>query len=186
MNNVQQIIPVVKFTRDAEAKKKQVLSVFSTLVREKGYVSTTMRDIAEAAGISVGIIYRYFPAGKPEITSKLYESYLLSVTPAEIDPDTPESLEGEIIRHLETHRRNVDLYRAFDLAILENHDIFAGSKRTRDSVLKEKYGDTERAKRISTNYQIVDALVHRHILVERIADTDEKLVQLLLRLLKTQ
>lgn len=49
MNNVQQIIPVAKCTRDAEAKKKQILSVFSTLVREKDYTSTTMRDIAEAA-----------------------------------------------------------------------------------------------------------------------------------------
>jgi len=179
-------ITVASFTRDAEAKKRQILDAFADLVRQKGYAAITMRDIAEAANVSVGIIYRYFPAGKPEVTSRLYEDYLLTVTPVEIDPDTPEALEAEIRRHLESHRKNADLYRAFDVANLENHDIFAGSKRTRDAVLAERYRDKERAKRISLNYAIVDALVHRHILLEKITPTDEELIQLLLRLVKSR
>jgi AcrR family transcriptional regulator len=185
MNNVQQSCSVVKFTRDGDGKRKLILSVFADLVKEKGYSAITMREIAKAADLSVGIIYRYFPAGKPEITSKLYESYLLTITPSKIDPETPETLEWEIRRHLETHKNNIELYRAFDLANLENHDIFRGSKRTRDDVLTERYGDQERAKRISLNYAIVDALVHRHILVERIVETDEEFVKLLVALVKS-
>ena len=63
-------------------------------------------------------------------------------------------------------------------------DIFRGSKRTRDSVLGERYGDQERAKKVSLKYAIVDALVHRHILVERIVETDEEFVKLLVALVK--
>ena len=177
---------MASFTRDAEAKKRQILDAFADLVRKKGYAAITIRDIAEAANVSVGIIYRYFPAGKPEITSKLYEDYLLGVTPSEIDPDTPETLEIEIRRHLENHSKNADLYRAFDVANLENHDIFAGSKRTRDAVLNERYRDKARMRRISRNYAIVDALVHRHVLIEKITPTDEELVRLLLTLVKSQ
>ncbi len=171
------------YTRDAEAKKRQILDAFADLVREKGYPTITIRDIADAAGVSVGIIYRYFPAGKPEVASKLYESYLLTTTPSEIDPDTPGTLEEEIRRHIKTHRDNEALYRAFDIANLEDHDIFAGSKRTRDAVLTERYKDKKRLQRISLNYAIVDALVHRHVLLEKITNTDEELVQLLVGLL---
>jgi AcrR family transcriptional regulator len=171
------------YTRDAEAKKRQILDAFADLVRDKGYSVITMREIANAAGVSVGIIYRYFPSGKPEVASKLYESYLLTVTPAEIDSDTPETLEDEIRRHIKTHRENAALYRAFDVANLEDHDIFAGSKRTRDAILTERYKDKNRIRRISRNYAIVDALVHRHILLEKITETDEELVQLLIGLI---
>jgi AcrR family transcriptional regulator len=174
----------VAFTRDAEAKKRKILEAFAQLVREKGYADITIRDIAEAAGTSVGIIYSYFPSCKPEITSRLYESYLLTITPSEIDPENPEALEGEIRRHLKTHADNAALYRAFDVANLENHDIFEGSKRTRDAVLAERYRDKERRRRISLNYAIVDALVHRHVLLERITETDEEFVKLLVTLVE--
>jgi AcrR family transcriptional regulator len=172
------------YRRDAEAKKKRILDTFAGLVREKGYPTITIRDIADNAGVSVGIIYRYFPAGKPEVTSKLYENYLLTATPSEIDPDTPETLEKEIRRHIKTHRENAALYKAFDVANLEDHDIFAGSKRTRDAILAERYTDKKRLGRISLNYAIVDALVHRHVLLEQITETDEELVQLLVGLLQ--
>jgi hypothetical protein len=92
-------------------------------------------------------------------------------------------LQEEIRRHLKTHRENAALYRAFDVANLEDHDIFAGSKRTRDAVLAERYRDGNRRRRIALNYAIVDALVHRHVLLERITETDEELVQLLVKLL---
>ncbi len=172
------------FTRDAEAKKRRILDAFAHLVKQKGYADVTMRDIATAAETSVGIIYRYFPAGKPEITSRLYETYLLSIAPAEIDPATPEALEEEIRRHLRTHRENETLYRAFDVANLENHDIFAGSKRTRDAVLTERYRDREKRARITLSYAVVDALVHRHVLLERVTATDEEFVKLLISLVK--
>ena len=42
------------------------------LIGDRGYAATTLRDIADAAGVSVGLLYRYFPSKQAVITA-LYE-----------------------------------------------------------------------------------------------------------------
>ena len=42
------------------------------MIGERGYEATTMRDIAEAAGVSVGLLYRYFPS-KRAVVLTLYD-----------------------------------------------------------------------------------------------------------------
>lgn len=42
------------------------------MVREKGYEATTLREIAREAGVSVGLLYRYFPS-KQAVIIALYE-----------------------------------------------------------------------------------------------------------------
>ena len=42
------------------------------LISERGYEATTLRDIATAAHVSVGLLYRYFP-GKQAVIIALYE-----------------------------------------------------------------------------------------------------------------
>lgn len=42
------------------------------LITERGYEETTLRDVADAAGVSVGLLYRYFP-GKRAVVLALYE-----------------------------------------------------------------------------------------------------------------
>lgn len=44
-----------------EQTKRQILDVALSLFREKGFRPTTMRDIAEGAGIALGTTYNYFP-----------------------------------------------------------------------------------------------------------------------------
>lgn len=44
----------------AAHRRKQILEVSLRLFDEKGYKDTTIQDIADAAGISKGLIYRYF------------------------------------------------------------------------------------------------------------------------------
>ncbi|WP_251555125.1 TetR/AcrR family transcriptional regulator [Neobacillus muris] len=43
-----------------ENRKKQILDVALALFDQQGYTNTTIADIAQAAGISKGLIYRYF------------------------------------------------------------------------------------------------------------------------------
>src|SRR6266550_528806 len=41
------------------------LSLYNTaiaLIAERGYEATTLRDVADRAGVSVGLLYRYFPS----------------------------------------------------------------------------------------------------------------------------
>ena len=42
------------------------------LIGEHGYEATTMRDVAEAAGVSVGLLYKYFPS-KRAVVLTLYD-----------------------------------------------------------------------------------------------------------------
>jgi AcrR family transcriptional regulator len=42
------------------------------LIASRGYDATTLRDIAEKAGVSVGLLYRYFP-GKQAVVIALYD-----------------------------------------------------------------------------------------------------------------
>jgi AcrR family transcriptional regulator len=42
------------------------------LFEEKGFDATTLRDIASSAGVSLGLLYRYFP-GKDALVLELYE-----------------------------------------------------------------------------------------------------------------
>jgi len=45
-----------------EASREHILSVALKLFREKGFDGTTMRDIAAAAGLSLGAAYYWFPS----------------------------------------------------------------------------------------------------------------------------
>jgi AcrR family transcriptional regulator len=42
------------------------------MIRERGYEATTLREIAREAGVSVGLLYRYFP-GKQAVLIALYD-----------------------------------------------------------------------------------------------------------------
>src|SRR5260370_10822052 len=42
------------------------------LIAERGYEATTLRDVADRAGVSVGLLYRYFPS-KPAVILALYD-----------------------------------------------------------------------------------------------------------------
>jgi DNA-binding transcriptional regulator YbjK len=77
MNNVQQIVVVAKrsITRDREEKINLIYEAFSRIVESIGYEKATTRKIAEEAGISVGIIYRYFSEGKPAIAQVSMSSH---------------------------------------------------------------------------------------------------------------
>jgi AcrR family transcriptional regulator len=60
--------------------------IFETALRlfsERGYQTTTMRDIAAAAGCSLGLTYRYF-ASKEELVIAVYEQSLDNLT-AEVE-----------------------------------------------------------------------------------------------------
>ncbi len=61
-------------TPKAEATRARIREVAFRLLAEKGYEGTTMREIAEAAGTSLGLAYRYFPS-KDAIILELYGQF---------------------------------------------------------------------------------------------------------------
>ncbi len=64
-----------------ETRKKHILRTAADAFSSKGYHQTSVKDIADASGISVGTFYLYFK-NKEEIFEKLYDemwAYILSL-----------------------------------------------------------------------------------------------------------
>src|SRR5438132_2424453 len=57
--------PAVKRKRNRTAREEALVAAASKLFASRGYVSSTTRDIAAAAGCAEGLIHRYF-GGKEE------------------------------------------------------------------------------------------------------------------------
>ncbi|WAP51748.1 TetR family transcriptional regulator [Arthrobacter sp. ATA002] len=60
-------------TVKSEQTRRQLIESALSLFRTQGYAKTTMRSIAEAAGVSVGNAYYYFRS-KDELVAELYRS----------------------------------------------------------------------------------------------------------------
>lgn len=65
-------MPVAPATPKSERTRQRILEAALALFAEKGFAATTMRDIAAAADVSLGLTYRYF-ARKEDLAVALYE-----------------------------------------------------------------------------------------------------------------
>jgi AcrR family transcriptional regulator len=54
------------------AARERLYATAMQLIAARGYEATTLRDIAEQAGVSVGLLYRYFPS-KQAVVLALYD-----------------------------------------------------------------------------------------------------------------
>src|SRR6476660_9971016 len=59
-------------TAEGAATKRRLYETAIGLMARKGYESTTLRDVAKEAGVSVGLLYRYFPS-KQAVVIALYD-----------------------------------------------------------------------------------------------------------------
>jgi len=59
--------------------RKRLYDTSIALMTVRGYEGTTLRDIAEAAGVSVGLLYRYFPS-KQSVVLALYDDLSTTYT----------------------------------------------------------------------------------------------------------
>jgi len=59
-------------TTQGDATKQLLYACATRLMAGRGYDATTMRDVAEEAGVSVGLLYKYFP-NKRAVVVALYD-----------------------------------------------------------------------------------------------------------------
>lgn len=59
-------------TAQGTAARDRLYATATQLIAARGYEATTLRDIAKKAGVSVGLLYRYFPS-KQAIVIALYD-----------------------------------------------------------------------------------------------------------------
>jgi len=59
-------------TPQGAAAGQRLYDIAVELIAERGYEATTLREVADRAGVSVGLLYRYFPS-KRAVVLALYE-----------------------------------------------------------------------------------------------------------------
>jgi AcrR family transcriptional regulator len=59
-------------TAQGDAARARLYDIALRLIAERGYDATTLRDIAREAGVSPGLLYRYFPS-KQAVVLALYD-----------------------------------------------------------------------------------------------------------------
>lgn len=82
----------VKRTRDPDAKKAAILRAARTAFAERGYARATIRDIAQRAGVTHGLVMRHFPSKEQLFIAAMPGSRDL----AGLMPGSPETLPERI------------------------------------------------------------------------------------------
>ena len=130
--------------RSREEIKRRILAVALSLFQSKGFRATTMRDIAEGAGIALGTSYNYFPT-KEHIALYFFERALDEVMERyrkEEPPDAP--LEEKIFLLLSIELEKITPYEEF-LNLIVTHAMLPTSRLHPFSMdsqrLKMKYLD---------------------------------------------
>src|SRR5580765_582860 len=59
-------------TSQGAAARDRLYGTAMHLIAARGYAATTLREIAKEAGVSVGLLYRYFPS-KQAVVIALYD-----------------------------------------------------------------------------------------------------------------
>lgn len=169
--------------RDRDKKIQSIKETFIDLLAQYDYQEITIRQIAKRAGISVGTIYNYFPKGKQNVLISIYEdAFKETVFPYLVEPE-PEQLKERFRSHLNNHRDNWKIYKALDQAMIENKDSFKELREERKDQLQSfamenNYPD-EKIEAWITAYNVIDALIHRHLFVSKITKSDNDLVELI-------
>jgi AcrR family transcriptional regulator len=183
--------------RDKTAKIATILQTAKTLFKKQGYASTTTNQIAAEAGVSIGLLYKYFPDGKPDIARKSVEEIrevVLSEELAEAAPENaPDVLRRSLIRFIKGHRQISSNVAAFEMAVLEDAEtaelgkhLFNVGSDSVTSILSKLTGraDSERLQKWgSIIFHIVDSVTHRQVLHEGLIVSDEELADALTRII---
>lgn len=186
-----------KRTRNIQEKIDLIYKTFFNLVLEKGYHKTSTNHIAEAAQISIGTVYRYFPNGKSDIILKYFENskdIVFNVNDFEKieEANFVKIFERFIRSNLENQKKNQGYRIAFRQSIMS------------DKVLKEKYKtkiadiNTELVKELRAAseflrsapedqlirafnfiHNFLEANIHHHLFVMKLFDDDENFIKFL-------
>jgi AcrR family transcriptional regulator len=163
-------------------------------LKETGYAGMSINKIAEASGINISQVYRYFPNGKPDILIAIGNDIVEEGAP---DPDLPEhrdprSLLSALIRFLiETHRRNREVLSSMQAVFLshpeslrwdaEAIDAMSSDLSAIEAVVERAGVEDPNVRRDATRhvFHLLDTMIHRQVLETKITPDDEDLVALL-------
>jgi len=182
--------------RDKDAKIAAILRTSNTLFKSQGYTSTSTNQIAAEAGVSIGLLYKYFPGGKPDIAKRLIEGIRDEIMLNSLDAVTPLNaqvyLRDALLRFIKGHRQISSNIAAFEIASLEDEktrrfagDLYTiGSDSVMDVLKLVGLEDDEKQEQWGIIiFHVIDSVIHRHVLYDGLIASDEELADFLTRML---
>ncbi len=154
---------------DNEAREQRILDAAADLIIQQGYDKTTMSDVAEAVGVSRGIIYLHFDSKDSLFGTLLYHE-MLQYRQAwldYIDADLHGGTIGGIYRAVLHAIRSRPLMQAM---MRRDRRVFGGYLRRPDNLFKSMrsgsiWADTLRAMQaVGAVRQDIDPVVMAHIM----------------------
>ena len=109
-------------SQELESRKDRIIKTAKTLISQKGYAATGLREIAQIAGVSLGNIYNHFESKEDlfrsifdsrEIEESLSDTFLL------IAEDFPFNIDRVILSIKKTVDENHELYRIVYIDLIE-------------------------------------------------------------------
>lgn len=183
--------------RDREAKIATILQTSDDLFKKQGYAVTTTNQIASEAKVSIGLLYKYFPGGKPHIARKMVENVRDEFMTAELEKASPanasSTLHRMLLRYIDGHRRISHNVAAFEMAALEDPETSEvgrllytiGSESMREILVKLTglKDDGGLRKWGGVIFHMIDAVVHRQVIHGELICTDEELADALTKII---
>jgi AcrR family transcriptional regulator len=193
-----------KFERNKDSKITGLMENFLLLVEKKGFSAVKIIDIADRTGVSVGTVYRYFPEGKASMLRFILEGHFSEIADLGTFRDMDESnvdaaLESMITRHIEAHRRRLPAHIAINQAILMNRELLTEYNTQLTDLFADLAPRIRAAnamlsavppevffERLLLIFDIMEAVIHRHLFIRNIKATDEELVDFLKGVIRDQ
>ena len=187
-----------KFRRDKEGKIKLIVETFLRLIETKGYANVSTNLVAKEAGISIGTLYNYFE-NKAEILRKGFETNVenfidFSVMMKILVDRDYKSIKYFVSKFLKSHQDHYQLNNAYDQAIAANAEIFQSFQENTKEYIKKftkiakensptlkKVPENSILKAIMISTNLLDSMVHQHLFRNPIFDTDEELIEYLVK-----
>jgi AcrR family transcriptional regulator len=148
-----------------------VLEAVQRVLKRHGAEAITTNRIAEAAGVSIGSLYQYFP-DKQAIFMALHDRHVDGVrhvierTMTDCTRATLEEFTGELVERLaNVHKEDAELHEILSVAVPRSADGFKSALRsTFGQVLspteQDRYTADEAERMLFVLPQLVEALVH--------------------------
>lgn len=111
-------------------RRDSILAAAREVFARKGFAQTSISDIAQVAGTSDGLIYRYFDSKRGLLLDVLSAFYGRLILGAEQNIDAEPDFDGKLIalvhRHVQAFAEDTDLCRLF-IAEVRNFEDYVGS-----------------------------------------------------------
>lgn len=111
MENKREVHASVKDERLVEKRRDQMIRGAVSLFKQKGFHRTTTREIAKAAGFSIGTLYEYIRTKEDVlylVCDSIYEQVRLELEELDIDQGTVDSLKLGIAHYFQVMDRMQD------------------------------------------------------------------------------